>query len=277
MTGYPDRAPIAFGIGLEATVSLPDETSERDFRVKLRMRPWLGTMCTRWKLSSTMRVALFRDCRDHRPLPGWARQGLRSGGHPFGHASDRDRRRAGMTDDGDRALATRAAAGDRDAFAVLLERHYDRIFRLGARILGDTEEAADLAQDVCIALPARLASFRGESRFTTWLYRVVTNAARDALRRRAARRRGERGYAELDALERTLGAAHACESAWLRDALGRLSDELRATVVLVVEEGLRHAEAGEVLGVTEATVSWRMHEVRKRLRALAAEEEEEAR
>ncbi len=179
-----------------------------------------------------------------------------------------------MGDDIDGALARRAAAGDREAFAALLERHYDRIYRIGVRVLGDPDEAADLAQDICVALPARLASWRGRSRFTTWLYSVVVNAARDALRRRAARRRGERGYAELDALMRDHAAARACESSWLRQALGRLSEDLRVTVVLVLEEGLRHAEAGEVLGVSEATVSWRMHEVRKRLRALAAREEE---
>ena len=179
-----------------------------------------------------------------------------------------------MTDDMDEALATRAAAGDREAFAALLERHYDRIFRLGARVLGDAEEAADLAQDVCVALPAKLASYRSESKFTTWLYRVVVNAARDALRRRATRQRSERGYAEVDALERARRIVHGCESSWLRAALGQLSEELRTTVMLVVEEGLRHAEAGEALGVSESTVSWRMHEVRRRLRALAAEEEE---
>ena len=178
-----------------------------------------------------------------------------------------------MEDDTDGALARRAAAGDGDAFAALLERHYDRIYRVGARVLGDFDEAADLAQDVCVALPARLASFRGESRFTTWLYRVVVNAARDALRRKVARRRGERGFAELDALVRTPSGTPEHDSAWLRWALGRLSEELRSTVVLVLDEGLRHAEAGEVLGVSEATVSWRMHEVRKRLRALAAEQE----
>ena len=179
-----------------------------------------------------------------------------------------------MTDDTDGALARRAAEGDRDAFAALVERHYDRIYRIGARVLGDTEAAADLAQDVCAALPVKLASYRGRSRFTTWLYRVVVNAARDALRRNAARRRGERGHVELDALMRDQAAARECESSWLREALGRLSEELRVTVHLVLEEGLRHAEAGEVLGISEATVSWRMHEVRKRLRALAAGEEE---
>ena len=178
-----------------------------------------------------------------------------------------------MIDDTDSSLARRAAAGDRDAFGALLERHYDLIHRIAARMLGDAEEAADLAQDVCIALPAKLASYRAKSRFTTWLYSVVVNAARDALRRRAARHRGERGYAELDRLLRARAEAGACESSWLRQALGRLSEELRTTVFLVLEEGLRHAEAGAVLGVSEATVSWRMHEVRKRLRALAAEEE----
>ena len=175
---------------------------------------------------------------------------------------------------GDGALARRAVAGDRDAFAALLERHYERIYRVGARVLGDADEAADLAQDVCIALPARLASWRGESRFTTWLYRVVVNAARDALRRKDARRRGERSFAETEALLRVADPSRTCESSWLKRALGQLPEDLRMTVFLVLEEELRHAEAGEVLGVSESTVSWRMHEVRKRLRALAAGGEE---
>lgn len=177
-----------------------------------------------------------------------------------------------MIDNTDGSLACRAAAGDREAFSALLERHYDLIYRVGARVLGDAEEAADLAQDVCIGLPAKLASYRAESRFTTWLYRVVVNSALDALRRKAARHRGERSYAEFDELIRAQADSGASESSWLRQALCRLSEELRTTVFLVLDEGLRHAEAGDVLGVSEATVSWRMHEVRKRLRALAADE-----
>lgn len=178
-----------------------------------------------------------------------------------------------MGDDTDGALARRAAAGDRDAFAALLERHYDRVYRVGARVLGDADAAADLAQDVCVGLPAKLSSYRGGSRFTTWLYRVVVNAARDALRRNTVRQRHERMYADVEALARAGNAARECEASWLREAMGQLPDELRATVVLVLEEGLRHAEAGEALGVSESTVSWRMHEVRKRLRALADGEE----
>ena len=179
-----------------------------------------------------------------------------------------------MDENTDDTLARRAAAGDRDAFAALLERHYERIHRVGARVLGDADEAADLAQNVCIGLPARLSSYRGESRFTTWLYRVVVNAARDALRRKHARQRNERDYADFDGLVRSGNAARACEGSWLRRALDRLPEDLRVTVFLVLEEELRHAQAGEVLGVSESTVSWRMHEVRKRLRVLAAEDEE---
>ena len=178
-----------------------------------------------------------------------------------------------MSEDTDGALVDRAAAGDREAFAALIERHYGLIYRVGARVLGDDEAAADLAQDVSIGLPARLPSYRGESRFATWLYRVVVNAARDRLRRDGAQRRNEAAFAEVDSMTRAGQAAIDAEALWLRQMLGGLSDDLRTTVVLVLQEGLRHAEAAEVLGVSESTVSWRMHEVRRRLRALAAEDE----
>ena len=179
-----------------------------------------------------------------------------------------------MTEPSDDVLAVQAASGDKEAYAELLERHYDRIYRQGARVLGDTDAAADLAQDVCVSLPAKLTSYRGQSRFTTWLYRVVVNAARDVIRRSKTRRRIENLYVEVDSLERSAAASRQLESAWLRQALGQMSKELRFTVALVVEEGLGHAEAGKVLGVSESTVSWRMGKVRKQLRALAEREEE---
>lgn len=172
----------------------------------------------------------------------------------------------GMTDVDDEILARRAAAGDRNAFSELLERHYGLIYRVGARMLGNGAEAEDLAQDVCLGLVTRLASYGGQSRFATWLYRVVVNAARDAMRRAATRRRNEREYGEGDGLgHRSTGTGE--DSIWLRQVLGGLSEELRTTVILVLAEGLRHEEAGKILGVSEATVSWRLHQVRKQLRS----------
>ena len=178
-----------------------------------------------------------------------------------------------MSEETDGALVDRAAAGEREAFAVLVERHYGLIYRVGVRVLGDSDAAADLAQDVCVGLSARLPSYRGESRFSTWLYRVVVNAARDRIRRDSTQRRNEQAFAEVDAMTRADGAEIDAEALWLRQALDALGDDLRATVVLVFQEGLRHAEAADVLGVSESTVSWRMHQARKRLRALAAEDE----
>ncbi len=173
--------------------------------------------------------------------------------------------------DPDRALAGRAAAGERDAFAALIERHYERIYRVGARVLGNEDDAADLAQDVCIGLAARLPSWKGDSLFTTWLYRVVVNAARDRLRRAGARRRNEHAFAEIDTLKRDARAERESDGIWLWHTLDALGADLRTTVILVIEEGLSHAEAARVLDVAESTVSWRMHKVRKRLRALTAD------
>ncbi|HHB80480.1 MAG TPA: RNA polymerase sigma factor, partial [Aliiroseovarius sp.] len=80
-------------------------------------------------------------------------------------------------DESDGTLARAAAGGDRDAFGALLARHYDRLFAFAFRLMGARDQAEDLTQDICAALPGKLASFRGEARFTTWLYRVAVNAA----------------------------------------------------------------------------------------------------
>ena len=178
-----------------------------------------------------------------------------------------------MGENSDNSLAFQAAAGDREAFTELLERHYDRIYRVSARVLfGETELAADVAQEVCLKLQDKLVSFRGESQFTTWLYRIVVNAAYDALRDKSVRQRVEQNYAETVALSRADHSTETDDSIWLYMALGQLSDKLRSTVFLVLEEELTHAEAGKVLHVPEKTVSWRMYEVRKQLRSLAASE-----
>ena len=122
-------------------------------------------------------------------------QGTPSRARPKAYRERLDGRCLRMIERDDATLVRRARGGDRGAFAALVERHYERIHRLGARVLGDGGEAEDLAQDVCAGLAARLGSYRGDSLFSTWLYRVVVNAARDALRRDAVRRRREGEHA----------------------------------------------------------------------------------
>ena len=80
-------------------------------------------------------------------------------------------------------MVGRANSGDAAAFATLLERHYDLIYRLAYRILGNQQDAEDIAQDVCVLLPKKLASFQGNAKFTTWLYQITLNTCRDFMRR----------------------------------------------------------------------------------------------
>lgn len=168
----------------------------------------------------------------------------------------------------DEALARAAAGGDGDAFAALLERHYDTVFRLAYRMTGRREAAEDLTQDVCLALPRRIAGFRGEARFTTWLYRMVVNGAHDRRRRAAARQRAAAGWGEVELARRAEAAEGAAARSWLDEAMARLPGELRDTLALTMEAEMTHARAAEVLGLSEGTVSWRMSEVRRRLRAM---------
>src|SRR3990167_3939794 len=91
-----------------------------------------------------------------------------------------------MADAEDADIVTAAVAGDRDAFAALLRRHYDRIHGLAWQLTGSRADADDIAQDVCCILVEKLSAFRGDAKFTTWLCSIVFNACRDFHRRRSA-------------------------------------------------------------------------------------------
>ncbi len=173
----------------------------------------------------------------------------------------------------DEALAQAAGKGDREAFAALLSRHYDRVYRLGWRLTGSAAEAEDLTQDICLALPTKLGGYRGDARFTTWLHRVVVNAAHDRRRRAATHAKAADGWGDWEVARRATADQAAEAADWLTRAMQGLSDDLRDTLTLVLGEEMTHREAGDVLGVSEGTVSWRMSEVKKHLKALAAAED----
>lgn len=165
----------------------------------------------------------------------------------------------------DTDLVAAAQAGNRAAFEALLRRHYDRIHGLAWHLTGSRADADDVAQEVCCALVDRIAGFRRESRFTTWLCRVVINASRDLIRRR--RRFGGMvdRLAVIAGLARQPDGRDLHDAIWLKSAIARMKPAFRETAALVAGQQLTHAEAAEILGVSEATVSWRMHEIRKTL------------
>ena len=167
--------------------------------------------------------------------------------------------------DPDGSLVTAAIAGDRAAFGELLERHYDRIHGLAWQLTGSRADADDIAQDVCCALVEKIGGFRGEAKFGTWLCGIVYNACRDHHRRRRSFRGMTERLTVLAGLTKPPDGRDLHDQVWIKSAIAKLKPAYRDTVVLVAGQQLTHAEAAEILGVAEATVSWRMHEVRRLL------------
>jgi RNA polymerase sigma factor (sigma-70 family) len=167
--------------------------------------------------------------------------------------------------DPDRELVGRVAVGDRGAFDVLLRRHYDRIYRVAWHLTGSRTEAQDITQDVCCTLVEKIGSFKGEAKFTTWLMGIVVNASRDHHRRGATWSRVKKSLSVLAGLTRSPDGRDLYQQSWIASSLARLDPLLRDTVVLVAGEDMSHGEAALALGVAESTISWRMHEARKRL------------
>lgn len=172
----------------------------------------------------------------------------------------------------DEDLALAAAGGDGTAYQLLLSRVYDRLFGLCFRLTGSRAEAEDLTQDICLALPGKLSGYRAQAKVTTWLYRVAVNAATDRRRRQASYSRAAKGWAdwEVDRVQSVDETAQATQ--WLARAMSALSPSLRDTLALVLDD-ITHADAADILGVSEGTVSWRVAEAKKKLREIKEEEE----
>ena len=167
------------------------------------------------------------------------------------------------SNDPDADLVAAAVAGNRQAFETLLRRHYDRIHGLAWHLTGTRADADDVAQDVCCVLAEKLGSYRREAKFSTWLCGITVNACRDVQRRR----RSLRGLADrltvLAGLASSPDGRDAYDAIWLESRIARLKPAYREALALVVGQQLTHAEAGELLGIAEATVSWRIHEARR--------------
>lgn len=171
-----------------------------------------------------------------------------------------------MIDVDDPELLTRSAQGDRRAFDELMRRHENRVFGICLRILRHREAALDAAQDTFITVFRKANQFRGDSQFSTWLYRVAVNTCYDQLRRTSRRRTDAlpEGFDHPDAR-----AEADIESVELRPdltaALAGISEEFRAAIILVDVEGQSVRDTAKVLGVAEGTVKSRLHRGRREL------------
>lgn len=165
-------------------------------------------------------------------------------------------------------LIARARSGDAASFGMLVERHYDFIHRVAWRWSGHKADAEDIAQEVCVRLGRAVAGYRGGGAFTTWLYAMTMNAARDLTRktRRETVKAEAFGVHSLVESQGRHGPDEAAERLW--EQVRKLPDKQRDAVLLVYGEGLSHAAAADAMACAEATVSWHIHEAKKRLKAL---------
>jgi len=163
-------------------------------------------------------------------------------------------------------LIEAAQAGDRQALDALLRLHYDRVYAICRRMTGNDHDALDATQDALIALTRGLSRYDGRAAFSTWAYRVTTNACLDELRRR---RRRPVPAAELmiDASNRSGPSLDqtVTDRITIDDALATLPPDFRAPVVLRDVLGLDYAEIGDVLGIPPGTVRSRIARGRKAL------------
>lgn len=169
-------------------------------------------------------------------------------------------------------LIRRAGQGDSDAFRQLVEIYQAPVYRLALRMCGgDAALAEDAAQEAFLAAWRGLPRFRGDSRFSTWLYRLTTNAAIDWLRREK-RHRGMDDVTELELPDDGPGPQDQAEQAEAQQAvcraLGQLSEEHRQVLLLRYMQELDYAEIAAALEISEGTVKSRISRAKMRLREL---------
>lgn len=174
--------------------------------------------------------------------------------------------------------------GDPDAFADLIRLSHREVFSLAVRITGNSEDAADVAQDTYLRLLRTIRQFRGDAKFSTWLYRVTSSVAISHLRKKSRKtgldlRMDDQDWKTLPAPPSSDPASAAQQSSLrerLEQALGRLPEASRTIVVMKDVYGFSLAEVAEQLGISEGTAKVRLFRARRRLRDWLYEEDEGA-
>lgn len=168
----------------------------------------------------------------------------------------------------DHECVARFQDGEQGAFAELVRRYQNRIFRFLLRMTGCREEALELTQDTMLKAFRALAGWRPDATFSTWLFRIASNAATDGFRRKKVVE-----YvpieAHMDFPDPAVGPEDALQSAQryriLEAALQRLREDYRQILLLREVEGMSYAEIGDVLGLREGTVKSRIARARQAL------------
>jgi RNA polymerase sigma-70 factor (ECF subfamily) len=171
----------------------------------------------------------------------------------------------------ERDLIARVRAGDGAAERALYDAHVDRVYRLAYRLAGDDALAQDFTQETFIRAFDRLATFRGEAAFSTWLHAITTSVVLNGLRKVKRFRQRE---ADLELADGVTGARRQAEpdlKVRLRKAIDALPDRYRMVFVMHDVEGYTHEEIGVALGVETGTSKAQLSRARAKLREALAD------
>ncbi len=189
----------------------------------------------------------------------------------------------------ERRLLRRLRRGDHRAFATIVRSYQQRVFNIVFRLLGNREEAEDVAQDVFVTVYQNASSFRGESKFSTWLYRVAVNHSKNRLK--YLKRRGRHAGRPLDEVaerQMAMGSGETQPSyhaaiprpddlaqgrqleAIIQQEMARLDEDHRLLVVLRDIQGLSYQQMAEVTGLNVGTIKSRLHRARLALKGALA-------
>jgi RNA polymerase sigma-70 factor (ECF subfamily) len=173
-----------------------------------------------------------------------------------------------VLEESDRELIEGCQRGESEAFRALFERHKDKVYSIALRYSGDPAVAQDIAQETFLKLFVGLKNFRGESEFTSWLYRLAVNSCLDQ------KRKTRRLIPLLDEALAILQApdvnafdeiAHAQMRSHLRALVADLPDEHRMLLVLRYTEALSYDEIGRILNVASGTIASRLNRIHRNL------------
>ncbi|MGH9372145.1 MAG: RNA polymerase sigma factor [Vicinamibacterales bacterium] len=196
------------------------------------------------------------------PVPRWR---LSRAEEPFNKIA--------MQNADDRVLVDACLAGDKASFDVLVERHRKQVYQVCYRFTGNHDDASDLAQDVFIRIYRALATFKGRSAFSTWVYRIAVNVClnRVSARQPAIEPLGTREHEDTGTELPEDTALRAERAATVRAAIARLPRKQRATMILRVYHELPHDQIAAMLGSSVGAVKANFFHALANLRKLLQE------
>ncbi len=181
-------------------------------------------------------------------------------------------------------LVKKAINGDNSAFEMLMEKHMGIIYNIALRMTANQDDAEDMTQEIMIKIFRSLSSFKGNSKFSTWIYRVAVNTCLDELKKKKNKKHlsldaeisGDDGENQIEIKDDSPSPEKLAEQNELRDmvaaAVKLLSDEHRAVIVLRDIRGMSYSEIAEILGCSDGTVKSRISRERAQLKMILEKE-----